>query len=274
MKKLLFFFYAIICYLIFFATFLYLIGFMENVSQFSFAESIYPLFSKTVDIGEAALPVLPSILVNLLLIALFGIQHSVMARNGFKQKWAKAIPLAVERSTYVLFTSIVLIVLYYFWQPVTMPIWNLHDSVIGDVFFILSLAGWGMVLISTFLINHFDLFGLRQPYLYSKTNEVEKLTFRTPGFYKMVRHPIYLGFLIAFWFAPFMTVGHFVFSMGMTIYIFIGIYHEEKDLIKAFGEKYHNYRLAVPKILPFSSQSKTKFKKKSRDFRFNKSQIR
>ena len=163
MKKTFYMLYAIVCYGIFFATFLYLIGFVENISRFSFADQLSPLFSKTLDTGEASLSVMPAILINLLLIALFGIQHSVMARAAFKQKWARFIPQPVERSTFVLLASIVLIVLYYFWQPVKINLWNLSGSSIENLFFIISLLGWVLLLISTFLINHFDLFGLRQP---------------------------------------------------------------------------------------------------------------
>lgn len=250
MKKLIFFLYAILCYSIFFAVFLYLIGFVENISQFSFAAALSPLFSKTLDMGESTLSILPAIIVDFLLIALFGIQHSVMARSGFKQKWTKFIPEPIERSTYVLFTSIILIILYYFWQPLTTPIWDLSATSTGVVFFIISLVGWGLLLISTFLINHFDLFGLRQPYLYAKNKEMEQLSFRTPVLYKIIRHPIYFSFLIAFWFAPLMTVGHLVFNIGMTAYIFIGIYHEEKDLMKNFGVQYLDYCTKTPQIIP------------------------
>lgn len=256
MKKLLFIMYAMVCYLIFFLTFLYLIGFVENISQYSFAQSLSPLFPKTLDFGETTLPVFPAILIDIALIALFGIQHSVMARGGFKQKWTKFIPLPIERSTYVLFTVIVLAILFYFWQPATIPVWDVRDTSLDNAFFIISLVGWGMVLVTTFLINHFDLFGLRQVYFYSQNKEIENLSFRTPGFYKMVRHPMYLSFLIAFWFAPLMTVGHLVFSIGMSVYILIGVYYEEKDLVKAFGDKYLNYRLALPKMIPFTKGRK------------------
>lgn len=253
MKKFMYFIYAFICYCIFFATFLYLIGFVENVSRFSFGQQLAPLFSKSLDMGKQALPVLPAVLLDLSLIALFGIQHSVMARPAFKKKWTKIIPAPIERSTYVLFASLVLIVLFYGWQPIQITIWDLSHSVVGDVFFYLSLLGWGLLLISTFLINHFELFGLRQVYQYARKNkESRKLAFRAPVFYKFVRHPIYFSFLIAFWFAPVMTVGHLIFTLGMTAYIFIGIYHEERDLINEFGDKYRTYRSQVPKILPFT----------------------
>ena len=252
MKKFLFVLYSTLCYLIFFATFLYLIGFVENVSRFEFAGNLSPLFSKTLDFGTPSLFTVPAILIDLLLITLFGLQHSVMAREGFKKQWTRIVPPAIERSTYVLFASILLIVLFVFWQPVTIVIWDLSGTTIGELFFALSLIGWILLLISTFLVNHFDLFGLRQSWLYVKGKEIGKLTFRTPFLYKIVRHPIYLSFLIAFWFAPLMTVGHMVFNMGMTAYIFIGILHEERDLVKSYGHQYEDYRLQVPKIIPFS----------------------
>ncbi len=253
MKKLFYFTYALICYVIFFATFLYLIGFVENVSRFEFAKDLAYLFPKTLDLGEASFGLLPAILINLALIALFGFQHSWMARPGFKEMWTKIVPRPIERSTYVLIASIMLIVLFYFWQPIKIGIWDVSGELIGSVFLTLSLLGWGLLLVSTFVINHFDLFGLRQVYLYAKNNSASgKIEFRTPNLYKLVRHPLYLGFLMAFWFAPIMTVGHLVFNIGMTTYIFIGIYHEEKDLIRAFGEKYKAYRMQVPKIIPFT----------------------
>ncbi len=253
MKKLLYFMYAIVCYAIFFATFLYLIGFVENVSRFSFGQQLAPLFAKTLDTGHQVLPVLPALLIDLLLIALFGAQHSVMARPAFKKQWTKIVPTPIERSTYVLLASLALIVLFYCWQPIQLTLWDLSHSLVGDVFFFLSLLGWVLLLISTFLINHFDLFGLRQVYLYGRENKKSgKLAFRAPGFYKLIRHPIYFSFLVAFWFAPVMTLGHLVFTLGMTTYIFIGIYHEERDLMHAFGDTYRAYRSQVPKIIPFT----------------------
>jgi methanethiol S-methyltransferase len=254
MKKILYFLYSIICYLIFFATFLYMIGFVENISGFSFAKSIVSLFPKTADSGVAAMGTLPAIFTDLFLIALFGLQHSLMARPGFKKKWVQFIPIAVERSTYVLLASIALIILFYFWQPVDIILWNIRNSDIGHIFLGFSFMGWAILLISTFLINHFDLFGLRQVYLFAR-NEPEKigyLRFRKPLFYKLIRHPIYFSFLVIFWFAPLMTLGHLVLAAGMTVYIFIGISHEEKDLVDTYGERYSEYKTEVPKIIPFT----------------------
>ncbi len=260
MRKLVYMFYAIMCYFIFFATFLYMIGFVENVTNFSFSAQIHHLFPKTLDTGTRSLPVFPAILTNIFLVALFGIQHSVMARQGFKKKWTKLIPRPVERSTYVLLASIMLIVLYVFWQPVKFSIWNVSQTLTGSILFIVSMSGWGMLLISTFLINHFDLFGLRQVYRYARNEEPYQLKFRTPMFYKMVRHPIYFSFLIIFWFTPVMTIGHFVFSTAMTTYILIGIYHEEKDLLHFHGQSYQRYRKEVPRLIPFTRPASQKQK--------------
>ena len=252
MRKLFFFIYAFICYAIFFATFLYLIGFVVNVTQYDFASSLATFFPGTLDYGSAAAGTIESVLINLGLIALFGFQHSLMARPRFKNAWTTIVPKPIERSTYVLIASLMLILLFYFWQPITIGIWDLTETSAGTVFLVLSLLGWGLVLISTFVINHFDLFGLRQVYLYARNDTAsEKIEFRTPSLYKLVRHPLYLGFLMAFWFAPVMTLGHLVFTLGMTTYILIGIYHEEKDLVNEFGEKYKAYRTQVPKIIPF-----------------------
>jgi len=251
MKKLIFSLYALLCYLIFFGTFVYMIGFVENIVRFDFADQFANLFPKTLDTGRAAVSLPLAITIDLLLIALFGLQHSVMARQGFKQKWTKVVSRAIERSTYVLMASVLLIILFYFWQPVKMILWDFRQTNAGMVLFGVSLLGWTLLLISTFLINHFDLFGLRQVYIYLKNKKSGHIEFRTPGFYKYVRHPIYFSFLIIFWFAPVMTLGHLLFASGFTMYILIGIYHEEKDLVQLFGKNYLNYRERVPKLLPF-----------------------
>jgi methanethiol S-methyltransferase len=242
MKKATYLLYATLCYVVFFTTFLYLVGFVENL-----------LVPKSIDssdlIEKNSWGI--AILINLGLIALFGIQHSVMARSSFKKKWQKFIPTPIERSTYVLFTSVILVLMFFFWKPISLTIWDFSGSTIGNVLLGISFLGWGIVLLSTFLINHFHLFGVYQvvEYISNKTsNEV----FRMPFFYKIVRHPLYLGFLIAFWATPVMTAGHLLFSIGMSIYILIGIHHEEKDLIKTHGEKYRQYRDETPKLIPFS----------------------
>jgi protein-S-isoprenylcysteine O-methyltransferase Ste14 len=252
MKKLIFVTYSLVCYFIFFATFLYMIGFVENITNYAWANQFKSLFPGTLDQGTASLPRSVAIIIDLLLIALFGLQHSIMARQTFKKKWSKLIPQPIERSTYVLFASLALIVMFIFWQPVKPAIWDFSQTTTGTVFFSLSMMGWLLLLISTYMINHFDLFGLRQAFLFAQNKEFKHIQFQTPGFYKVVRHPIYLSFLIIFWFAPVMTIGHLVFSAGMTTYILIGIYHEEKDLIKFFGNSYEKYRQQVPGLIPFS----------------------
>lgn len=248
MKKLFYFTYALVCYVIFLVTFLYLIGFTENIQWYF--PSLAPWFPKSLDAGASALSAPMAILTNLGLIALFGIQHSVMARPAFKEKWTKAIPRPIERSTYVLLASLALILLFYCWQPITQNIWSLSDTTAGAVLLTLSFAGWAMLLVSTFLISHFDLFGLQQVYRYAGGREPEQLSFRTPGFYRIIRHPIYFSFLLAFWSAPVMTVAHLVFNLGMTAYVFTGIYHEEKDLVKSYGDTYIRYQEETAMIIP------------------------
>lgn len=242
MKKTIYLVYAGFCYLVFLITFLYLIGFVENL-----------LVPKSIDAIAitTAKPWFIALLINFCLISLFAIQHSVMARQGFKDRWKKIIPAPVERSTYVLFASIVLIILYFFWQPLPFVIWDFSETTTGIILFIVSFTGWGIVLLSTFLINHFQLFGLQQVYQFVIKRQQQTDTFRTPLLYKIVRHPLYLGFIIAFWVAPVMTAGHLFFSIGMTIYILIGIYHEEKDLVNTHGESYKQYVKQTPKINPF-----------------------
>ena len=243
MKKATFLLYATLCYIIFFATFLYLIGFVENL-----------IVPKSIDVSDLAeeksWSIGLAILINLGLIALFGIQHSVMARSSFKKKWQKFIPSPIERSTYVLFASVILGIMFFYWKPISFVIWDFSGSTTGNVLLGISFMGWGIVLLSTFLINHFHLFGVFQvvEYVFNKTS---KDVFRMPFLYKIVRHPLYLGFLIAFWATPMMTAGHRLFTMGMTVYILIGIHHEEKDLIKTHGEKYRQYRSETPKLIPF-----------------------
>ncbi len=239
MKKNLTLAYGIAAYLIFFGTFLYLIGFVGDL-----------WVPKSVDragFGSALLAWLG----NLLWIGLFGIQHSVMARPSFKAWWTRLIPKPAERSTYVLIASLLLIALFRFWEPIPRVIWDLGGSPLGFLLSALFWFGWALVLFSTYLINHFDLFGLRQVYLYWRGEAYKPVPFKITVLYRYTRHPLMLGFLVAFWAAPLMTVGHLLFAVGMTAYILIGIYFEERNLLESFGDTYRRYQAETPMLAPF-----------------------
>lgn len=239
MARLLFVMFGVIAYIIFFATFLYLIAFVGDL----------PGVPRTVDRGHtAALPT--ALLVNVGLIALFGLQHSVMARKGFKRTWTKIMPEPIERSSYVLLASIVLLILFYFWIPIPQIVWSVDNPVAVNILWALFGLGWAIVLLSTFLINHFELFGLKQVYQNLRGAAPVAPRFRQPFFYGLVRHPLYAGFLIAFWATPEMTVGHLLFSVGMTVYILIAIPYEERDLIDVLGQDYEAYRGRVGMLIP------------------------
>jgi protein-S-isoprenylcysteine O-methyltransferase Ste14 len=205
---------------------------------------------KTIDIGPAS-PVVEATIVNLLLMSLFALQHSIMARQGFKRWWTQFVSPAIERSTYVLFASLVLILLMWQWRPITKVVWQLADPKLAFAGHAISFLGWGIVLLSTFLINHFELFGLQQVIMNFSGRAAAKPHFKTPLLYKAVRHPIYLGFIIAFWAAPVMTYGHLLFAAVTTAYIFVGIFLEERDLITFFGDEYRRYRQQVGMLIPF-----------------------
>ncbi len=201
------------------------------------------------DFGEEA-PMGRAVAVNLLLLGLFGLQHSGMARQGFKKRWTAIIPEHLERSTYVLVSSLTLFLLFWQWRPISGMVWNLQDSFPGTLLWGCFWFGWLMVFVSSFLINHFDLFGLRQVYLHLRSRPYTPLEFNTPALYRYVRHPIMLGFLIAFWSTPRMTIGHLIFSIGATLYILIGIRLEERDLVDLHGEAYEDYRRRASMLQP------------------------
>jgi len=231
--------YAVASYACFLAAFLYSIGFVGNLPL--------PL---TIDHGAPA-PIGEAIVVDTLLLAVFALQHSVMARQGFKRWWTRIVPRPIERSTYVLAASAALALLLWQWRPIVEPtIWHVDDGFVAAALEVVFWSGWGVVLISTFLINHFELFGLRQVWARMRGKDLPAPEFRTPLFYRYVRHPLYLGFLLAFWAAPTMSAGHLLFSLATTGYVLVGIWFEERDLVDLFGRRYVRYREAVSMLLP------------------------
>jgi protein-S-isoprenylcysteine O-methyltransferase Ste14 len=240
LRRILYFAYGSTCYAVFFGTFLYAIGFIGNFRV--------PRTLDGTPNGKLAI----SFLIDAGLLALFAVQHSVMARKWFKDRWTRIVPEPIERSTYVLFSSLALILLFWQWRPIGGAVWTVEDPVVRVILRALFAFGFGLVLLSTFLINHFDLFGLRQVWLYLLGRPYTTLRFGTPGPYRLVRHPLYLGWLFAFWMTPTMTVAHLLFSIATTAYILLAIQWEEGDLVREHESSYKEYRQAVPMLIPFS----------------------
>src|SRR6185437_339636 len=238
MRKLLVAVYSALAYVFFLGVFLYALGFVENLTP------------KSIDSGTSG-SVAGALLIDAGLLVLFAVQHSVMARPGFKRLWTRVVPPEIERSTFVLFASLALALICWQWRPLPQPLWSVGEPVLAWTLLAVSWAGWGMLLVSTFLISHFHLFGLSQGFAGLLGRGVpESTAFVTPLLYRWLRHPIYAGFILAFWAAPHMTLGHLFFAVATTGYIFVGIWFEERDLITQFGDRYRQYRANVGMLVP------------------------
>jgi protein-S-isoprenylcysteine O-methyltransferase Ste14 len=241
MKRFFVLLYGVICYAIFFATFLYALGFVGNFGVPRTMDT-----APTTSLGTA-------LAINVALLAVFALQHSVMARPAFKRWWTRLVPTVLERSTYTLLSSLALLLLFWQWRPIGTVIWQVDNDLGRTLLYAGFAFGWLLVLVATFLINHFDLFGLRQVWLYFRGRPYAEIPFRTPALYKVVRHPLYVGWLFAFWCTPTMTAAHLLFAVMTTAYILIAIQLEERDLVRAFPE-YAHYRTRVPMLIPFMAK--------------------
>ena len=248
MGKVIIFLYGVVSYVIFFVTFLYLIAFLGNFTGLPY---VGDYVTRTIDSGTPG-PAGLAILTNVALLALFGVTHTIMARPWFKKRWTRIVPKSAERSTYVLVSSLVLILLYREWQPMTDMVWVVNDPFWTVVLWVLFLGGFGLVLVSTFLIDHFELFGLSQVLANLRDKPLPAHhKFVSPLFYKIVRHPLYVGWIVAFWATPEMSAGHMLFAAGLTAQILISIPYEEADIEESLGEPYRNYKARVPMLIPF-----------------------
>lgn len=243
MKRFVVLLYGVLCYVVFLGALLYMVGFLNRV-----------LVPKDVDTGAPA-SLVAGTLVNLALILVFAAQHTVMARPRFKAWWKRTLPESIERSTFVLLASLAFVLMFWQWQAIPETLWRVDSPALIYAIYALQAAGWGLVLLSSFLINHFELFGLQQVYLHWRNRRPSSPSFRLPWLYQLVRHPLMLGFLVAFWSTPHMTQGHLVFTVAMTVYIFVGIHFEERDLVRAFGAQYESYQRQTNMIVPVPRRS-------------------
>lgn len=242
MARIIAFLYGLIAYVGFLLVLLYAIGFVGNL-----------WVPKTIDSGTAG-PFGQSLLINLGLLGVFAIQHSVMARPGFKEWWTKFVPKPVERSTYVLISNVLMVALFYYWQPMPAVVWDAGGAALGTILLVLYFGGWGFLVLSSFMVSHFDLFGMRQVVINLRNQTYEHLPFKIVGTYKLVRHPLMVGWIVAFWATPVMSVGHLAFAITTTVYILIAIKLEERDLVAFFGDKYRDYQKTVPGLIPFTKR--------------------